>query len=554
MPIDLSPARASSVWTTIAICVLGVLAVGASSLDLSAYGLVRYLNSDFLTPYFFCSDLLSGQYPLKGWTLSASPYFVPDHLVLGSLFAGLGPSGPAYALFTPVFYLGISVLAGFCVKTAVGRTGPGLVAGLLFGNGLLALRALPGHARCLWWIGAPTCHGGVLLLGFAYLWTLGAGLRRGAVGRLPTGLFCLGFLGLLSDSLFLFQVLLPAGVALFLCRRRHPAFTRWLRWQGGCGAAALLCAQVFKPACKLADWFYFSRIIRVAPTPANQWHALGQFVSDVPLLLRDDWGFALLAVAAAGTLFFSWRNRRDGPASADEPHGGVLDFYRVFCVASLAIMLPLPILSCGWKDANNVRYLLNWLVLPGFLLTLEAAAKWTAPHGGPSRRWTLAGSAAVFAVCLGISAGNLRDATLRFPYPDDVAALDALLQRRGLRYGLAQYWDAKNVTALSHAGAELRQIRANGEPYFWDNNAFGYYQRDADGTFSWPDYRYILTDLLDEPAVTRAFGEPQAKESAGRYRVWIYGEEGAQRIRAGLEPKVREKLGPRIANAAFQTR
>ena len=77
---------------------------------------------------------------------------------------------------------------------------------------------------------------------------------------------------------------------------------------------------------------------------------------------------------------------------------GVLDFYRVFCVASLLIILPLPILSCGWKDTNNVRYLFNWLVLPGFLLTLELAARWHAfrPRDGVA--------AAIFLVSLGTAA------------------------------------------------------------------------------------------------------------------------------------------------------
>lgn len=552
MPPASIPDRARSLPARIVavICLLGLTAVGLSALDLSAHGLANCINSDFLTPYFFCSDLLSGRYPMSGWRLSASPYFVPDHLMLGGLLAGLGHSGLAYALFTPVFYSLLFLAAGCCVKTAVGRAGPAFVAALLFGNVFLALRTLPDHALCLWWIGAPTCHGGVLLLGFGYLWMLGVGLRRGSVGRLPIGWFFLAFAGLLSDSLFLFQVLLPASAALFLGRRRHPEFMLFLRWQAGTAGAALLGTQLFKPLCQLADWFYFSRIIRVVPTPSNQWHALGQFVSDVPALVRDNWGFTLLILAAAILLFRSLRvTPRDvhGDTSEGNVHGGVLDFYRVFCVASLLIMLPLPILSCGWKDANNIRYLFNWLVLPGFLLTLEAAAGWNeAP------RWSLAGAVAVFLMCLVSAAGNLRHESLGFPYPDDVAALDSVLQRRGLKHGLAQYWNAKNITALSHAGAELHQIHGDGEPFFWDNNVFSYYERDADGKFSWPAYQYILTDLLDDQAVARVFGEPQEKESAGHYQVWIYGEKGQRRIREVLEPAVREKLGPkRLATAGM---
>ncbi len=539
-------------WKAATVCGLGLLALGCSALHLSAYGLTRYINSDFLTPFFFCSNVLAGRYPLSGWTLSASPYFLPDHLVLSALLKGFGRSGLAYALFTLVFYPLFFGLAGCCLKTVVGRGGPALVGGMLFGSGLLALRALPGHSLWLWWLGAPCCHGGVLLLGFAYLWTLATGLRRGVVGRLPVGLFCLALAGLLSDTLFLFQILLPATVALFICGRRYPGIERWLRWQGGSGAAALLCSQLFKPLCYLGHCFYFSRIIRVSPTPQHQWHALRQFVSDLPALLHDGWGFALLALAAAISLFGSlraWRRAVPITAPASTINGGVLDFFRVFCVVSLLLMLPLPVLICSWKDVNNVRYLLNWLVLPGFVLTLETVVKWGVPvpsaePGGHYRRWGLVAAAAFFLVCLACAASGLRHEALRFPYPGDVADLDAILQRRGLQRGLAQYWDAKYVTALSHAGAEVRQIRPDGTLYFWDNNAFGYYEADSAGTLSWPAYQYVLTDLLDEPAVARVFGEPQAKETAGRFQVWIYSEDGQRRIRDALEPGVREKLGP----------
>lgn len=556
------PRRTSSSRIAATLCLLGLLALGVSALDLSASGLAHFLTSDFLTPYFFCRELLDGLYPMSGWTLSATPYFVPDHLLLSSLFAGIGPSGFAYSLFPFVFYPALFSLAGFCVKTVVGRTWPALLSCLLVGNTLLALRALPGHDLWLWRLGAPCCHGGVLLLGFAYLWTLGAGLRRGGekVGRLlATILFCLGLLGLVSDSLFLFQILLPASAALFLGRRRRPEFAHWLRWQGGCAVAAFLVSQGFKLLCQFNGWFYFSRIIRNAPTPPNQWRALGKFVSDLPQLLHDGWGFfALLSIAVAVSLTRMFRARRNAAASAagltNEINAGALEFFRLFCVASLILTLPLPILAANWKEANDVRYLFNWLVLPGFLLALEIAAAATAtrppPAGARFRRWGLAIAAAVFLLCLGVSGSRLRYEPLQFPYPDDVAALDALLQHRGLKYGLAQYWDSKYVTALSHAGAELRQIRANCDLYFWDNNAFGYYERTSDpagnpGRFAWPDYQYILTDLLDEQAVARVFGEPQTKESAGRLRVWIYGTQGESRIRHVLEPAVRTKLGPR---------
>ena len=253
-------------------------------------------------------------------------------------------------------------------------------------------------------------------------------------------------------------------------------------------------------------------------------------------MLRDNWAFALLVLFAVAASLYAVRNPR---ASEIATPKGTLDFFRVFCVVSLCIMLPLPILSCGWKDANNVRYLFNWLVLPGFLLTLEFAVRWHV-----SQR-SLIGAGAVFAVFFAGATLGLRHDTFALPYPNDVAALDALLQRRGLHYGLAQYWEAKNVTALSHAGAELRQVRPDGTPYFWDNNALAYYERTGPSALSWPAYQYILANHLDEGILTRVFGEPQAKETAGAFQVWIYGEESQRRIRETLEPAVREKLGPK---------
>ena len=140
---------------TVAVCLLGCVAIGVSALDLSGYGLGHFLSSDFLTPYFFCSDLLTGRYPLSGWTLSASPFFVPDLMFLGGLLRAFGQNGFAYGLFTPLYYLALFALIGACVKTVIGCAGPAFLVSLVLGSIFLALRFLPGHALYLWWIGAP---------------------------------------------------------------------------------------------------------------------------------------------------------------------------------------------------------------------------------------------------------------------------------------------------------------------------------------------------------------------------------------------------------------
>ena len=531
--------RGIAVW---GICSLGALALGTSALDLGAYGLVHFLNSDFLTPYFFCLDLLTGHYPLTGWTLSASPFFVPDLTLMAALLRLFGPNGFAYVFFVLIYYLSLTALMGGCIKAVVGRAGPAFLLSLLFGNTFLALRFLPGHAVYLWCIGAPFCHGGIFLLGFAYLWVVSAGLRREKIAALSAGLLILALIGLISDTLLLFQVLLPISIALFLLRNRYAGFGRWFKWQSGCVLGALIGWQIFKLLCLWQSWFYFIRILRIAPTPSHEEHAMNQFFSALPFLLKHTWAFVLLAVLAAAIfLVLKSPSAGRGENAATNVDRGLVDFYKIFTIASLLLTLPLPVLSCLWRDENTVRYLWNWFVFPGFYVALMAAVKVSREH---SRVW-LAATTAVFFVCLGCATARLSREPLRFPYPDDVAKLDAVLQRRGMKFGLADYWNAKYVNALSRAGLELRQLRPNGDLYFWDNNAFGYYEGTSEGGLRWPVYDYILTDRLDERALARVFGEPTERESAGHYHIWIYSEPGQQRIQQLLEPIVRQKLGPK---------
>src|SRR5664279_2788940 len=94
------PMPLPSRWCGRLVVVLGFLALAAAALQLRAFGFARFLNSDFLTPYFFCQELLSGQYPLSGWTFSASPYFVPDLAILTALLATPADSALAYLLYT----------------------------------------------------------------------------------------------------------------------------------------------------------------------------------------------------------------------------------------------------------------------------------------------------------------------------------------------------------------------------------------------------------------------------------------------------------------------
>ncbi len=525
---------------------LGWCSAAALACGLSAGGLAHNLQSDALYPYAFCSELLHGEVPLSGWTISSAPYYFPDDAVLTGLIALCGQaSGSAYGLYVVFVYLALMALAGLCARQVAGGGAP-WVAALLAGHLLLALRALPGHDEYLFWIGIPGCHGGALLVGLAYFWLLGAAVRGGGGGRLAVPLFGVLLAGLISDTLFLFQFLAPAWAALCLLRRRHPGFVRTLRWQVALGLAAFVTSLGLKGIGRTAGWFDYGRMFRYALTPGRMWQAAGQFGADFSdKILPSGWGF--LALLAAAGAWAAWSARKSSAAGEDAGNGrgAVRDLYWLACAVSLAVSLPLPILSCHWKNATCARYLLNWTVLPAFLLALTGAAWWqrAAPRGGWRRGAALAAAAVVFLGCLVVSVRGPGWDRLRLPYPADVAALDAFARDRGLHRGLGLYWNTCYADVLSRDGLKLRQVRANGEPYFWNSNASGYFARDARGRYVWPVYDYVVADLLDPAMLVRLFGEPQEREQVGRYTVWLYPDaESQRRIRATLQPLVEQQL------------
>lgn len=549
-----------------------------------------WLDGDYLLVQRFAADVLAGDYPLSGWTLSSSPYLFPD-FALGLLWQAVLRGAPLLPFHVVTNYVALALLAGWTLqrihqadgapapvgtdRRAVredadvapgGRalprsvaTGAGWLAGALPVNALLACQGTADHARWLWWLGTANMHGGAVLLGLAQF-ALWAGPAETAPARnrrlAATGLL---FLGLASDTLLLTQFIIPLGIALFLTaarpRWRAPRVRAFLLSLG----IALALVGLLRAALALADWWNFPNVVRYAPTPAAVGGATLRMLGDLtgPVVEAAPRFVLLFILGIAGALGLTLRaSPITAPASPRPPQGNFFMHYMTrlrsvgaglpalqrqagwFAAAGLASTLALPALAAYWQNPQHGRYLLPCLVLPLW---------WLAAVLPLARLRTPFVAGIVTAALLGLAvwrAPQIDFTRWTWPYPGNVAELDGFLAREERVNGLADYWHANRLNAVSKK-ARLGQLRPDGRVQFWGNNAFHHFDADATGSLRAPRYDFIIVNGLDASAIRAKYGTPVRTAQAGGHEVWLYDSEGAEHLSARVDAEVRAFLGDR---------
>ena len=408
-----------------AIWFLGLVAVGLQALALAARYFQPWLSADYIYPQLFAEDVLAGRYPLAGWTLSSAPYFFPDMTVaiLLRAFGGAGTILPAYVVFS---YLSLAVLAGWSLQQATNTGWAAWLGGVALVNLLLSWQPVTDHAHYLWLLGTAGFHGGAVLLGLTSfaLWT-GPEENGPARGRRGIALGVL-FLGSISDTLFLTQAALPLGVGLWAQAGWDWRRPRVLAYAKSLMVALGLVAAV-RVTLALGGWFSFSKVVRYAPMPAAVSAATANFARDmIHTLIPGAWGLLALALVALAVVGVSWwREHRQL-----RPLAPLMKPAMAFALAGLAATTLLPLLTAYWRDAQHVRYLLPWLVLPGWLALVWLLPKVTS--------WTtdlrcLAVLGVIWVGLVALAAPQIRRSALHWPYSDRQAQLDEFLMSHGLR-------------------------------------------------------------------------------------------------------------------------
>lgn len=468
---------------------LGLLLGGLWLLGLGFWlSLHPALNADAL----YLHDLLLSGRGLAAWDLPPAPSLLPDLglLRLAQAFSdNLVEAQRLYGLgMGLLLWLLLARLLRGLFDLPAGLARAHSAAGLL-----LALLLLPVGPGLGDWM-QPSHHGMALL---AALWLWSWGLKQ---KEKPSGWVASAWVGLVlgvfahSDKLLWVWGALP--LALLALRLKAPGRLRVLGLLALAAFSALLTGWlVDRTGARVATlrWsFVFSR-------NAAEW---GEVLGQLPALLKQHLGLAMASTLALGLWVSPQEQRHSGPRV-------LLLGWALACLASLGL--------ASLLGSFNPRYLYLLLWLPACLLPMllaERNAAWEKP--------------ALLLPLLGVLLWHNPGAGPRTPALEiqRAQALDAALEPRGLRYGWADYWQARPLRLLSARGTELAPMISGGgrvDPYLWIGERERFMLGDV---LNKP--QFVVSNGLDPGALQARLGTPPEIVTVQDLTVWIY-VKGAQR-------------------------
>ena len=461
-------------------------------------------NSDGMYLPILFSDLFAHGGRIRDWYLTPAPYFFPDYPLYAVAYLVSEGAFNQFLAFGLLQLAAAAAAIGWIARTCR-REHATLVAVLVVtALGWLAVRPVEPFIFAL----ASAFHFGAFLgaLLFVALW-----LQREQHARrwqLPC-MCAITFLCTLSDSLFTVQAVAPFLLTCALVRRAPRPFAfRAVLPHAAVLAAALLGIAAYK-------------LVRHPTRPptmlglehfARNAHALGQaltrVVEQVPVL-----GVVIGVYLAVGLACIVRVVPTRAFGSMPRPLLLLLVFSLAAMAGNLAAMLLLTNLVV------NPRYIIAALTWP-LVVTAILLAHWRAA-------WFSATSLSVVAMVVGLLGADAWAAVRRTGaepagYPSAVACIDQALATADVHNGIAGYWDAKWLQALSKHRLTVAQHMGNLSEHPWITSAR--YFRPA------YDFAIVSNNGGDEYVLPVARlialnGPPAHTATCGGYTVLVYGQD-----------------------------
>jgi hypothetical protein len=480
-------------------------------------------NSDTLAFSARCQSMMHGE-RILGWKFGAASFFFPDMAVYFPLNALIPNFRLSLVVFGVLQFL--AVLAGFTLLEAAAlpesRNRPlrlfvfaALLAYLTHDSAYRRLRMLMGTGHHL---------GAFISLLFA-LWLIlrmiGRETDRRSLLANSLALFFVTVLTTVSDALFLAQFVAPAVAALALMwlfdlvsGRRLALLTATLT-AGAIGGRLIYNGFFMRPA--LAHYFslstsHVSKSLDVVLTFLKE-------PGGIHLLLGL---FVLISIAACVGLVVA-RIRRPALQCAGSDGGMVcLSSFTVFlCLSNLS-----AILLSSADSRSLARYTIPVALFPLLLLSPLAQHALRAVAVDISRPVRLA-LLLVLPLLLVLTVQKSPNVVrLAGYYPKWVSDLDQEFVKRNLKFGMAQYWQARYFSFFSRQGVQVAQVTSPLQPFLWDNypdsyqRPFEFIITDETMAKKTPDYRTAF--YLDAEPIVARFGPPDETFTCGTNTVRVY--------------------------------
>jgi hypothetical protein len=502
----------------------------AARIYLSHYGVGNALSSDNVMPYVMFDDLFHRGVGLAGFLWPESPFYFPDTALAWLIYAVSGSllgAVMAYAWINAMLFV-------LLVRAVLSRAAPGpheyaRAAWLAFLGLWLLVGALGAGSGSGWfgqfyaYVFVPNNHSGTLigvLCGFALL--LGDKSRAG-----PASIALLALLSvalLVSDRLYEIQFIVPA--IAYCAYRWFAAKTRWHVWAFLTLLALLIGAEALR-------WLFPSDTMRwvAALAGAEQGFQVGgdptMRVSAGESLARMMSGFAgifradpltsiieLAAVLASAWIIvaaFRVRDRTEGAAVRNRA------LLAALIVASIAAPLLASIVLGRHIAVHAFRYCQTIVLLLVPLSMLVAAAF----RRRPAFAWTAYGAVAIAALLLPVLIDASRSA-LRANERDQEQCLRSLAANRNLKFGVAEFWHALEMTARFPTAPVVAPLSTDAGPRMSMVTNMGWFGALAERPEDIPTLDFVDEYSYPPELLDAAFGKPAERAACPRSNYRIY--------------------------------
>jgi len=109
-------------------------------------------------------------------------------------------------------------------------------------------------------------------------------------------------------------------------------------------------------------------------------------------------------------------------------------------------------------------------------------------------------------------------------YPEKVKCIDDFSQKYNLKYGIAEYWDAKQITMLSKQNIRVYTVFDNLGAWYHVTNQNWFY-KNGKGKYANPEFNFVLTEKINKKDLIKNLGIPiDTLHCANGTEIYLYPE------------------------------
>ncbi len=474
-------------------------------------------NADALHPALLYKDIFIDEFPLKGWSLTPAPFFFPDIVLYFPVRFLAGSTIAGVFAFTVVQWLAMLESVFFLIKNVLPDRHA--ISGIYFMGILFSIIVF---IACLGWAGevflphfVPDFHAGMCIatiLDFAFA------VRYIKTGKITSilAVTVIGILTTASDQLFWISFIFPAIVTFAILfrknnRARNSILIIMILFSGFVGNRLLLFIQDLNifliPSLDITERFRDSLIHE------NTVHEIaivlfeGIWLQFSVLDVGGGIAFCLILILLLYKSLSSFR----------KPGFDSVDCFFIFAlIATVSGFFALSVTRALF-GIFAARYAIVSYTLP-IICAAILAGQLKSWKSWQTQRNLAIGFTALFIIFLFFSISRVSP-TLPFPeYRHPLAAcMDEHQSKYNLKFGLADYWNAKPLNVLSQKGIRANQVYENLGPLYWMMNYYWYFGKEKS-----PDYDFIITERLDRDLILKNFGKPAAIFFCGQSEVFVF--------------------------------